>query len=441
MVVTVSEGAMGAASGVSRRDFLRFGGFGVFGLSASTEQAAAQAALQATGKGQRRCIFVLMTGGPSHIDTFDPKPHASAEFRGPFSPIATSQPGVSLAETLPGLAQRFDKFSLIRSLWHDATPVHETGQQLIQTGRLADGRLVYPSAGSMVSRLLGPQNDLPPYVVVPRPLGDTGVEMWQGQGSGCLGEPFEPLVIDPERAGQGPLYSSRAIRHAMNVQAEPEAIRREYGTSSFAQSCLLARRLVQHGVRFVTINMFDSLADKVTWDCHANVRWAPATLRDYRDTLCPDFDRGMSALLDDLARTGLLSETLVVATGEFGRTPRINEFGGRDHWPGAWSAMIAGGGVLPGTVIGGTDDRGTAPVDRPVEPGELVATVLTALGVDSAGELVNRTSDAVATADDPFELPRTTSESNSTPPALSSASKFEQRLKLADKNPIGELFA
>jgi uncharacterized protein (DUF1501 family) len=140
-------------------------------------------------------------------------------------------------------------------------------------------------------------------------------------------------------------------------------------------------------VRFVTVNMFDTLAGRITWDCHANDSWAPATLSDYRNSLCPDFDRGLSALLDDLAERGLLEETLVVAAGEFGRTPRINERGGRDHWPGVWSVLLAGGGIAGGQVLGASDARGMFPADRPVSPAELSATILHTLGIDLATRL------------------------------------------------------
>src|SRR5260370_30275211 len=170
MLAVRSEQAPSAGS-VSRRDFLRVGGLSVLGLSVAEQRARAEA----SGKGQRRCIFVLMTGGPSHLETFDPKPGAPGEIRGPLKPIATTLPGVVFSEALPLLAQRSEKLAIVRSLSHDAAPIHETGQQLIQTGRLVRRNLVPPSLGSIVARLLGPRNDLPPYAVLPLPLGDTGV--------------------------------------------------------------------------------------------------------------------------------------------------------------------------------------------------------------------------------------------------------------------------
>jgi hypothetical protein len=408
--------------GVSRRDFLRLGGLSVLGLSVAEQRARAEA----TGKGLRRCIFILMTGGPSHIETFDPKPGAPGEIRGPFKPIATATPGVQFCETLPLLAQRSEKIALLRSLSHDATPIHETGQQLLQAGRLAYGNVLPPSLGSIVSRLLGSRNDLPAYAVLPRPLGDTGVAIWQGQRAGDLGAEFEPWNVGqdfgfgPYRCGHGDLGITEEtaasteqqvvigdplrMATAANWMSEPEQIRRSYGDSEFGRSCLSARRLVEQGVRFVTVNMFDSLMGRVTWDCHANASWAPATLSDYRNSLCPDFDKVLSTLLDDLEQRGLLKETLVVAAGEFGRTPRINPQGGRDHWPGVWSALLAGGGIAGGQVLGASDAHGTYPSERPVSPAELAATILHTQGVDLSTRLALPQGTEIALADaDPIK--------------------------------------
>ncbi len=383
-----------SAGSVSRRDFLRLGGLSVLGLSVAEQRARAEA----SGKGLRRCIFVMLTGGPSHIDTFDPKPGGPGEIRGPFKPIATAIPGVQFSETLPLLAQRSGKFAVVRSLYHDAAPIHETGQQLLQTGRLVRKDLVPPSLGSIVSRLLGSRNDLPAYAVLPRPLGDTGVAIWQGQRAGDLGAEFDPwdvnqseiaAMADPDVISEilFPNCNTARMASAANWMAESEMNRRSYGDSEFGRNCLAARRLVEQGVRFVTLNMFDSLSGNVTWDCHANESWAPATLADYRNSLCPDFDRGISCLLDDLDQRGLLQETLVVAAGEFGRSPRINERGGRDHWPGVWSVLLAGGGVAGGQVLGASDARGMFPADRPVAPAELAATILHLLGIDLSTRL------------------------------------------------------
>lgn len=415
MMAVASEQQLGVGS-VSRRDFLRLGGLSVLGLSVAEQRARAEA----SGKGLRRCIFILMTGGASHFETFDPKPGAPGEIRGPFKPIATTTPGVQFAESLPMLAQRSAEFTVIRSLSHDATPIHETGQQLLLAGRLAQGNVLPPSLGSIVSRLLGPRNELPAYAVVPRVLGDTGVAIWQGQRAGELGTEFEPWQAeecgirssecgvlsdgDPlavERIAQG--THSRTMA-AANWMAEPEPFRRSYGESEFGHSCLAARRLVEQGTRFVTVNMFDSLPGRVTWDCHASASWAPGTIADYRNTLCPNFDRVLSTLLDDLEQRGLLQETLVVAAGEFGRTPRINPHGGRDHWPGVWSALIAGGGIAGGQVLGASDARGMFPAERPVTLAELAATILYTLGVDLSTRLALPQGTEIALADaDPIQ--------------------------------------
>lgn len=378
----------------------------MLGLSVS-EQSAQRALAEASGKGLRRCIFLLLTGGPSPLETFDPKPHAPAEIRGPFRAISTATPGVSLSETLPLLAQRTNKVAVLRSLWHDATPIHETSQQLLQTGRLARSGIEYPSVGSMVARLLGPRGSLPPYAVLPRPLATNGVVMWQGQRAGHLGEEFDPwdVSLDAQVAADDASVSNLDLPEEMRVAAdwrlEPDACRRAYGETSFGRSCLLARRLVEQGVRFVTVNMFDSLAHQVTWDCHANGGSAPGSLFDYRDTLCPDFDRAFVALLDDLDERGLLQETLVVASGEFGRTPRVNESGGRDHWTGVWSAVLAGGGVEGGQTIGASDSRGMAPADRPIHAAELSSTILHSLGIDPAATIACPDGSDCPVADQP----------------------------------------
>lgn len=390
-MLATSASRRAADDGVSRRDFLRFGGLGVLAMPREAQRAKAEA----SGKGARRCIFILLTGGPSQLDTFDPKPHAPGEIRGPYRPIATSIAGVQIAETLPRLAERASKFALIRSLTSDAAPLHETGQQLLQTGRLVRDGQVPPSLGSMVAYLLGGRNNLPAYAVLPRPLDNTGASIWQGQGAGDLGVVYAPWTVTPGlgievpglrelRTGdaQEDQVDSSLFARLLNLQSEPESLRRSYGETEFGRALHSARRLVEGGVRFVAVNMYDALGAKPTWDCHANPAWAPATVGDYRHTVCPAFDRGLSALLDDLQNRGLLDETLVIASGEFGRSPRLNERGGREHWTGVWSALLAGAGISGGQIVGASDSRGAIPAERPVSPAELAATVLNCLGVD-----------------------------------------------------------
>jgi hypothetical protein len=243
--------------------------------------------------------------------------------------------------------------------------------------------------------------------MVPGLIENTGVKVPHGQSAGWLGTSFDPfhLADDPGSPGfnpkqaldrarrfldlslpQGllmapaaePLLSS-PVCNAFSLESEHQAIRDTYGWNTFGQSCLLARRLVQAGVRLVTVNMFDTVFNQVTWDCHGAAPFS--TLQDYSRSLLPTLDRAVSALLDDLAAHGILDTTLVVATGEFGRTPRLNAAGGRDHWPGVWSALLAGGGIRGGQVIGASDAHASAPVDRPVTPQELLATMYHSLRI------------------------------------------------------------
>ena len=178
------------------------------------------------------------------------------------------------------------------------------------------------------------------------------------------------------------LTLARNGRRAFDLGSERDDVRERYGRNTFGQSCLLARRLVEHGVRLVTVNMFDTVFSKVTWDCHADGGVLGTTLDDYRKTLCPMFDAAYTSLLDDLHQRGLLESTLVVAMGEFGRTPHLNPRGGRDHWPGVWSILFAGGGIRGGQVVGASDRIGAEPRDRPVNPAEVAATIYQALGLD-----------------------------------------------------------
>jgi hypothetical protein len=353
-------------SGVSRRDFLRVGGLSVVGLSMAERQALAESEVRSP---RPSCIFLLMAGGASQLETFDPKPDAPPHIRGPMRAISTAVPGLAFADGLPKLAERAEQFAVVRSLCHDAAPIHETGLQLLHTGTLGKRGVQFPSFGSIIARELGPRDDAPPYVVLPKLL-DTGSAMYRGQTAGVLGREFDPVT-----------KQDTPRMPACDVEAEPESIRRRYGRHRFGTLCLQARQLVEAGVRCVVVNLFDRLADNLTWDCHGKTAETPGTLFDYRDVLCPQFDQAASALLDDLADRGMLDDTLVVASGEFGRTPRINRDGGRDHWPGVWSAMLAGGGIPGGAVVGGSDATAAAPKDRPVAPHELFGTILHSVGV------------------------------------------------------------
>lgn len=258
-----------------------------------------------------------------------------------------------------------DRYAIVRSVYHREAPIHETGQQLLQTGRLSSNGEDWPHPGAVLGRLQPANSPFPAWVVVPKSIGNTGVSSSHGQTAGFLGTCHEPVVMD------------------VNHMAESDAVRSRYGWNSFGQSCLLARRLVQNGARMVTVNMFNTVFGKITWDCHANGSDLNTTLADYKDVLCPMLDTAYTALLDDLYNSGLLDTTLVVCAGEFGRTPKLNRHGGRDHWPRVWSVLLAGGGVRGGQVIGASDSDGAEPKDQPVHAAEIVATVYHALGVDA----------------------------------------------------------
>ncbi|MBM4070036.1 MAG: DUF1501 domain-containing protein [Planctomycetes bacterium] len=342
-----------------RRDFLRLGA-GSLGLSSLTSAASAMPA-STPERGATSCIILFLVGGPSQLDTWDMKPAAPAEIRGPFRPVCTSVPGMQICEHFPRMAAMARRFSIVRSVSHDSSPIHETGQQLLQTGGLAQAGVELPHVGSVVAHQLGARRGMPPFVIVPGQIGNTGVNVGHGQGSGVLGHEYDPR------------FHPVASIHDRDL--------RRYGRTHFGRSCLQARRLVERGVQLVTVNMFDTVFDKVTWDCHADGVSLPTTLDDYRTTLCPTFDSGYSALLEDLHDRGMLDSTLVVAMGEFGRTPRLNARGGRDHWPAAWSILFAGGGVHGGQVIGATNHIGAEVRDRPVSPPEVSASILSALGL------------------------------------------------------------
>jgi len=378
--------ATGSEAGdVSRRDFLRFGGLGVVGLKLAEQLAEAR-----EWAGQRNCILVLMTGGPGHLDTFDPKPDAPTDIRGPFRAIQTTIPGVHFSETLPRLATRTDRFTVLRSLYHNAAPIHETGLQLIQTGRLAHQGILYPAFGSVVGATLGARSGVPPFVLLPRAVSGTGVKSYTGQTEGFLKPCHAPLELDPEVAPAGQTTDgARALRTRLAAKNEPASLRLSYGEHRFGRLCLAARQLVELGVRTVTVNLFDRLHGQVTWDCHGRGPSSPGTLNDYRDSLCPRFDQAFSALLDDLRNRGLLDNTVVIAVGEFGRTPRVNEWGGRDHWSGVWSALMAGGGIAGNRVLGASDRTGAEPLEMPVTPAEVTATVYRVLGLETSSTFLN----------------------------------------------------
>src|SRR5271157_4483545 len=416
--------------GLTRRDFLHAGSLGLLGLT--LPDFFGLKALGAVKPDKDvNCILMMLVGGPSQLDTWDMKPNAPAEIRGPYKPIPTNVDGIQICEIFPRMARNADKWSLVRSVYHTAAAVHDTGHQMMQTGRLFQGGIEYPNFGCVLGKLKGSKGDVPPYVLMPRPIGNTGGNMPHGQNAGFLGKGFDPFVLNADPADPNfrvpdmlppdyltalrvdrrrdwremvdksvsafetspdarlldstfqqayTLMSSQKARDAFELHREPEAVREKYGMNRFGQSCLLARRLIEAGVRFVTVNMFETVFDEITWDIHGSKPFSPISC--YRDLVGPMFDMAYSSLLSELAERGLLSNTMVVATGEFGRTPKINPAGGRDHWPQCWTMLMGGGGLRGGKIVGASDDIGAAPKDRPTTPAEIAATVFRGLGID-----------------------------------------------------------
>jgi hypothetical protein len=420
--------------GLTRRNFLHAGSLSALGLTLPAMEPFA--ARNAAGDRDINCILLFLVGGPSHLDTWDLKPDAPEEIRGPFKPIATSVPGIQVSEIFPRLATMMDKVSLVRTVHHTAAAVHDTGHQMMQTGRLFGGGIEYPHYSSVVSKLKGSRNELPASVVLPKPIGATGGNLPHGQTAGYLGDAFDPFILNADPNDRGfpspvllpaddvsairesrrrslrssidgaigefdvsadqrlrdpnfekafRLMSSRRAREAFDIGAEPPGMRDRYGRTRFGQSCLLARRLVERGVRFVTVNMFETVFNEITWDIHGAAPFSPIDC--YKSEVGPNFDNAYTALIEDLYHRGMLDTTLVLAFGEFGRTPKINPAGGRDHHRACWTVLFAGGPIQGGRVVGVSDETGYAPKDRPVATAEIAATVYHGLGIDPSVEL------------------------------------------------------
>jgi len=346
-----------------RRDLLGTGALAGAGLLCSD---------MARGNGAS-CILLMLVGGPSQNDTWDMKPEAPAEIRGPFRPIRTNVPGIRISEIFPRMARHADKYAILRSVHHNAVPLHDAGYYLMQTGRSFEGGVEYPHIGCVVSSLKRRPIGIPAHVLLPRPIGNTGGNVPNGQSAGFLGREHEPFI---------PCADADARVHgALDLRSESADTRQRYGRNCFGQNCLRARRLVESGVPFVTVNMFETVFDETTWDIHGYKPFS--SFAAYRDVVGPMFDLAYSSLLCDLNERGLLSSTMVTAAGEFGRTPRINPAGGRDHWPQCQSVLMAGGGIVGGQVIGSSDAAGAEPKDRPVSPGEILATMYERMGVSA----------------------------------------------------------
>ncbi|MBM3740059.1 MAG: DUF1501 domain-containing protein [Acidobacteria bacterium] len=422
--------------GLRRRDFFHAGAIPLMGLG--LQQMAGLTAQGAVDKSKQEmnCILLMLVGGPSQLDTWDMKPNAPVEIRGPYKPIKTNVPGIEISEVFPLMAKHADKYALIRSVYHTAAAVHDTGHQMMQTGRLFQGGVEHPHFGCVLGKLKGPKGDVPPHVLLPRPIGNTGGNMPHGQNAGFLGKTHDPFVLNADPSDPNfrvpdllppdylpalrvdrrrnwremidkevskfetsqdarlldstfhqayTLMSSKKAREAFELHREPESVREKYGNNRFGQSCLLARRMIEAGVRFVTINMFETVFDEITWDIHGSKPFSPISC--YRDLVGPMFDMAYSSLLEDLASRGLVGNTMVVGFGEFGRTPKVNPAGGRDHWPQCWTVLASGGPFKGGRVVGSSDEIGGYPKDNPVTPAMIAATVYKGLGIDIETEL------------------------------------------------------
>jgi uncharacterized protein (DUF1501 family) len=420
--------------GLTRRALLRVGAVGLTGLSLPDVLRAEQTASprKATAKS---VIMLFQFGGPSHLDSFDPKPDAPEGIRGEFKTLRTRTPGLLVSEHLPKLAERSDLYAVVRSVRHTRS-AHNSGAYYSLTGRepLVDivtanaSSIDFPHPGSIVDYLDRPEKQVPSFVALPTMIAD-GPFRTPGEFAGLLGKAHDPLWIlkdpnaadfkvtelappagvDVERlrdrktmqaglAGLSDLaertqeikgmrdYQARAIdlltstrtQKAFDINDEPAKVREKYGRFTYGQSVLLARRLVEAGVRFVTVYYSPGIGG---WDTH---KGNFSTLKESR---LPNTDRTLSALLDDLKDRGLLDETLVYWTGDFGRTPKVNKDAGRDHWPQCMSVVMAGGGVRGGTTYGASDPSGAFPKDNPVRPDDIVATVFRALGFNPETEI------------------------------------------------------
>ena len=422
---------------VTRREMLRVGGLAFAGLAWSdllrAQAPSSPAPLPRSGEGRRArakaCIVIFNYGGPSHIDTFDLKPDAPAEIRGEFRPAPTNVPGVSIVEHLPRLARLADRYAIVRSVHHRDND-HAIGAYLALTGYSHPRNDVLgiefpmsptdlPSMGSVLSKIRPADRPIFPYMT----LGDLrhfGHNDSLGQGAGCLGRLYDPFTLpfmrrtdgeldlssvrsvmgqvdddrlahrrqllertshaDPFTRRAFELLAARGTRDAFDVAREPRGVRDLYGPSRFGQNCLLARRLVEAGVPFVTVYSFGNR----DWDTHGN------NFNNLKNTLLPPTDHGVAGLLADLDNRGMLDDTLVVWMGDMGRTPRINGSAGRDHWSFCYSVVLAGGGVRGGQVLGSSDRIAGYPATHQISPADIAATIYHSLGIDPRAHVTDQ---------------------------------------------------
>jgi hypothetical protein len=425
----------GCCDRLTRRGMLRIGGLAPLGLSLSSLLGAKAAKTSGTFGKAKRCLLLYMWGGPSHIDLFDMKPDAPSELRGPFNPVATKVPGIRISELMPKLGGVVDKIGFIRSVTHTDNN-HSTGAHWMLTGhkhpesrenfgaRPSD----YPHIGSIVSKFSPARNGLPTFVALPEVIGTTAGFVTPGQNAGFLGRRYDPFVVDshpddpdfqiPNLAPvQGldqarlrkrvkltkqfdgfrsdltqsldvsdlnsvnqmayDLLTSPKVAHAFDLEAEGKAERERYGMRTFGQSVLMARRLLESGVKLVTVYWHrDKPGVDTTWDTHKN------NFKGLKDRLVPQIDQPIAHLLNDLEERGMLEDTLVVWNSEFGRTPKVNKNAGRDHWGRCNTIWMAGAGVPGGQMYGKTDKIASEPVEDAVSPSDVTATIYHLLGLD-----------------------------------------------------------
>lgn len=447
--------------GVSRRELMRVGGLSLLGLSLPEFLATeARANIHGTPRKikptAKQVLMIFLQGGPSHIDIWDPKPEAPSNIRGEFKAIPTKVDGIQLSETMPMLARVMDKVTLIRSMSYTPAGLfnHTAAMYQMMTGWAPDkvspsGQLEppsprdFPHMGCQIGRLLPPEGAMFPFVEMPRPLQESNI-IGKGGSAGFLGKAHDPYRFyqDPNKAVQledlslrpevskqrfqerfellkgingsmkdlekavssyalneyyekaFDLVLSAKARDAFDLSKEPDKVRERYGRHTFGQSLLTARRLIEAGTRFVQVNwpsVANGDAETDSWDTHAS-NFGPL-----KNVHCPKLDRALSALLEEMDDRGLLKETLVVVTGEFGRSPKlgvstsgnVNSPDGRDHWPYCFTALVAGGGMKRGVRYGESDATASSPKDKPVHPIELVATIYYSLGIDPEMEVLN----------------------------------------------------
>lgn len=440
-MLSLSIPERGTRNAANRRCFLRVGAAGILSwpmLLAAKSGNASPAFAKA-----KRCLLLFLTGGPPQLDTFDLKPSAPAEIRGELKPIATNVAGMQIGELCPRLARCAHLYRIVRSVSHTDT-VHTSAGYTMLTGvphPKANARTAtdiqptindHPHLGSLLSLRRPARPGIPTFVSLPEVIKDASVNEFPGQGGGFLGKLHDPLRIEAiaakqefslgdvvmppgmtgERLGERDLLRHQldktlrkeqladldvlyqkaydlirapAVRRAVELDREPARLREAYGSHLFGQGCLLGRRLLEAGVPLVTVYWhYEGPDDSPVWDTHWN------NYPQLRKRLLPPTDQALAALFEDLSARGLLTDTLVIVMGEFGRSPRINKFGGRDHWPHAQSILIAGAGIAGGSIFGSTDRQAGHPIEGPVMPHDLMATFLHLLGVPAHIDLRDR---------------------------------------------------